>query len=68
MATKDKIEVGDLVMWRPKTKIPGLLREYYIALVIDHVEHGHILGDLKVLMHGRVCFWNSNVCEVINEN
>ena len=71
MAMPCKINVGDLVIWRPRRyerkSTYAFLKDCYIGLVIDYVEGAYMIGDIKVYTEGRICFWNSNICEVLSE-
>ena len=71
MVVLDKINIGDLVIWHPRRyerkRVHSFLKDYYIGLVVDYVEGAYMVGDIKVLTEGRVCFWNSNICEVLSE-
>ena len=65
MAIISDIKIGDLIMWRPTTD--AVDREFYIALVIDRSD-SLFFGGLVVLWEGNILNWDSNSCEVINEN
>jgi len=71
MAIPFKIKVGDLVIWRPRRyerkNRYSFLKDFYVGLVVEFVDTGYMVGDIKVLTDGRVCFWNSNICEVLSE-